>query len=129
MARHPVATLCSQSAGWVLPVVGIGLFLHKHFIADVGSTNPADARFKAVARCKHAPKGQRRVRRRPSPITEATNQTDTLEQQLQQQERELTDAVLGNDTVYEWFNEDEVEALQQAQAQSNPQALLDLLHQ
>lgn len=129
MARHPVATVCSHSAPWIIPVLGIGLFLHKHFIADVSSTNPADARFKAVARCRNAPKGQRRVRRRPSPIVEANIQTDTIEEQLQQQERELTDAVLGNDTVYEWFNEDEVEALQQAQAQANPQALLGLLHQ
>jgi hypothetical protein len=43
-----------------------------------------------------------------------------------EQERQLADAVLGmGDASYEWFAEDEVEALQQAQA--NPQALLSLL--
>jgi hypothetical protein len=120
--RHPVATLATYSAPWVPIVVGVGLFLHKHFIGD-GSADPADARVKAVARCRQAPKLQRRVRRKPSPAIDSSQQQKSIETQ----EQELADAVLGNDTVYEWFNEDEVEALQQAQAQSNPEALLDLL--
>jgi hypothetical protein len=54
---------------------------------------------------------------------------ETSEQQIYDpadQERQLADAVLGmGDASYEWFAEDEVEALQQAQV--NPEALLSLL--
>jgi hypothetical protein len=122
--RHPVATFATYSAPWVPVVVGVGLFLHKHFIGD-GSADPADARVKAVARCRQVPKLQRRVRRKPSSAAGSIQQQQSIDTQDQQ----LADAVLGNDTVYEWFNEDEVEALQQAEAQSNPEVLLDLLQQ
>jgi len=46
-------------------------------------------------------------------------QTNTQEQ--------LAEAVLGRDKMYEWFTEDEVEALHQAQA--NPDAFLSLIQQ
>jgi hypothetical protein len=102
-------------------LVGLGLFLHQYFVKDGSSS--CDARVKAAARCSRTPRLQRRIRRQPSPDVDASEQHDF---DPAEQERQLADAVLGmGDASYEWFAEDEVEAIQQAQA--NPQALLSLL--
>jgi hypothetical protein len=121
MRQHPIslANLASQSAPWLLPVVGLGLFLHKHFLSDDASSNPCHAMQKAHNR----PKIQRRVRRGRSPVV--SRQVECVPED---QERQLADAVLGNDAVWEYFNEDEVDLLGEA-AQANPAVMLDLLQQ
>lgn len=122
MRQHPtcLANLASQSAPWLLPVVGLGLFLHKHFLADDGSSNPCNAMQKA--RCR--PKIQRRVRRSRSPAR--ASQSVCIPED---QERQLADAVLGNDAVWEVYGEEEVDLLHHSAAQANPAVMLDLLQQ
>lgn len=99
-------------------MLGIGLFLHKHFICH--DSSPADARAKAVARAKAAapPKIKRKALKQDATASSVPDHVT-----LEDQEQQLADAVMGQ----AWFTEDEVEALHQAEA--NPQALLDLLQQ
>jgi hypothetical protein len=99
-------------------MIGFGLFLHKHFLSC--DTHPSDARVKAVARRGTVPKIHRRKQKQLA--------NAQAEEQQEDERLDLLDVVgLGSDTNYEYFTEDEVEQLQQAQA--NPQALLDLLQQ
>lgn len=45
------------------------------------------------------------------------------------QERQIADAVLGNDAVWEVYGEEEVDLLHHSAAQANPAVMLDLLQQ
>lgn len=134
-----MATLAQAGAPWLLPALGLGLFLHKHFLS--AALSPLDARTKAAARCRRSssrPLSKRSKATATSRSRQGNKQQHASPQhQQQQQHQHQTDSVgeqldaagLGRPDVLEWFTEDEVEALQQAQAHSNPQALLNMLQE
>ena len=102
-------------------MIGIGLFIHKHFLAE-NKDNPADWRAKAAARCR-PPK----IKRRACSSGDIINAHAEDPVASEDHEQELASAVLGKAGAYEFLTEDEVEALQQADG--NPAALLNLLQQ
>lgn len=121
--KHPaqqVLSLASARVPWLLPALGIAVFVHRHFIKYC---SPETAGAKAKARLKSRPPKLRRVlQKTKSDEDMQVSPTDAVE--AAEQER-LAAAGLSSDKLMEWFTEDELEALQQAQA--NPAALLTLL--
>lgn len=120
--RHPVVTLASAGA-LVLPIISLVV---KQFVCE--THNPADAKVRAKARIA-APKLKRRAvgTTAASAAGNCDGSQEVAGSAAADDRDHLADAVLGRSGGYELFTEDEVEALQQAEA--NPAALLSLLQQ
>jgi hypothetical protein len=100
---------------WLLPALGFALFVHRHFISFSGqSTTPARLRPGARSR---PPKLKRKAKQ--------PEQAEPQDAAVDADAERLDASGLAHDRLMEWFTEDEVEALHQAQA--NPAALMSLL--
>lgn len=121
--RHPaqhLVVLASARVPWLIPAVGLAVFVHKHFISYQGQGSAA-ARAKASSRPR-PPKLRRASKKAKSAKDRSKRDADCVADAEQDQ----LDAVgLSSDKLMEWFTEDEVEALQQAQA--HPAAFMSLL--
>jgi hypothetical protein len=114
-----LVALAQQGPPWLLPGIALALFIHKYFLSSNTCSNQT-VRGKAGAN-----RPTRKIKR--SKAHKRPQQADvTVAVQVDAQEQ-LAEAVLGRDKMYEWFTEDEVEALHQAQA--NPDAFLSLIQQ
>ncbi len=120
-AQLAAATVAVARNPWMLPVLGLALFVHRFFIAaeatcssrTLGRRPRSDGR---PAKQRRAPRARQTAR----VVSEDSINEEVLEQQR------LSAVGLGSERMREWFTEDELEGLQQAQARS-PGALIDLL--
>jgi hypothetical protein len=100
---------------WLLPALGLAVFVHKHFIA-FGGQSSIPARLRPGARSR-PPKLKRKAKQQ--------EQAESQHAAVDVDAERLDASGLAHDRLMEWFTEDEVEALHQAQA--NPAALMSLL--
>lgn len=100
---------------WLLPALGLALFVHRHFLSCNGQhSTPARLRPGAKSR---PPKLKRKVKQQ--------EQAEPQDAAVDADAERLDASGMAHDRHMEWFTEDEVEALHQAQA--NPAALMSLL--
>ncbi|KAF6258469.1 WD40-repeat-containing domain protein [Scenedesmus sp. NREL 46B-D3] len=102
------------AAGRGMQHAGLALFVHRHFLSSNRQLG-TPARLRPGARSK-PPKLKRRPKQQQAEPQEAAVDADA---------ERLDASGLAHDRLLEWFTEDEVEALHQAQA--NPAALMSLL--
>jgi hypothetical protein len=100
---------------WLLPALGLALFVHKHFLSCNGQHN-SPARLRPGAKSR-PPKLKRKQKQQ--------EQAGPQDAAVDEEAERLDASGLAHDRLMEWFTEDEVEALHQAQA--NPAALISLL--
>lgn len=122
--------LLAARAPWALPAFALAVLVYRH-ISGSGSGSTAHQPRRGSGRPRTVAKRTAGAAARAKQPAVAPDACDAPAEQQQapqpDQEAALADAVLGRDQLLEWFTEDEVEALQQAQA--NPQSFLALMQQ